>query len=309
MPLTKLLNAFIGQFVLSTGLLTPVAMQLMAFLLGIELSIVGVHYMIDHELNPRPLIAKCMTVTVLSFCIVNWPWFIKTSVRMWVGWGLTASQGVMTENDFLDPDNIVKYGFAATGVVFQHLAQYSAWEQIKNIVEVWFSGGTAFLTLMVYVFLAGWVMISLLEFYAGAVVVMVTLPWGVSSTLSFIAEKGIGYLVASGIRLFVLAYILAIALPVLVTVQQTAPTNLNIPLLGPNFVQAIFALIGAIGLGMLSWRAGAFALGFTYGGPQLAPRDVTQFVNLMVSNAQRLGGAIDAMTERLGIGETPGRRI
>jgi type IV secretory pathway TrbL component len=309
MPLTRLLNAFLGNFVTSMGLLTPTAWAILTFFLGIELSWIGLQYMMDGELNPRPLIAKVVTANVIGFALLNWPFLVKQFINMWVGWGLQGSLGKMQLTDFTDPDNVAKFGFAATGVIFRHLAQYTAWEQIKNILEIWTSGGAAFLVILFYFGLGAWVMVTLLEFYAGAVVTVLLLPWGVSGLFAWVAERAIAHMVASGIRVFVLAYLLGVALPIMETLIMTTPTNAAIPLLGPTFVQALNALAGAMALCMLCWRAGAFAMGFSVGGPQLSPRDMTQFVTMLTTQVTRLGGAIDAMTAQLGIGETPGRRI
>jgi type IV secretion system protein TrbL len=311
MPLTRLLNAFIDNFVDSMGLLTPVAWGILVFFLGIELMWIGVQYMMDHEINPRPLISKVITMNILAWAILNWPWLVRQLIGMWVQWGLSASRGAMQVTDFTDPDNIAKFGFAATGVIFQHLAQYTGLEQIRNILEIWTSGGAAFLVILFYFALAGWVMVSLLEFYASAVVTTILLPWGVSGVMAWVAERAIGHMVASGIRLFVLAYLLGVALPIMITINMTTPPNIDIPLLGPAFYQALNALAGAMGLCLLCWRAGAFAMGFAAGGPQLTPRDVSSFVTMLTTQVSNLGATIDAMSAKLG-GEaagTPGRRI
>lgn len=310
MPLTRLLNAFLDNFIAATGTLTPVAWGILTFLLAIELLWIGAWYFHDHELNPRPLVMKVVTVNILGWFILNWQWFAKQFMQMWIAWGLSASHGVMKITDFTDPDNIARFGFAVTGVIWRHLSTYTAWEQIKNLLEIWISGAAAFVVIIFYFGLGAWSMVTILEFYYSSVVTLILLPWGVSGIFAWIAEKAIGHMVASGIRLFVLAFLLSIALPIMETINMTVPKNLDIPLVGPSFFQAMYALCGALGLGMLCWRAGAFAMGFSYGGPQLSPRDVTSFVNMMTTQVTRLGETLDTISEKLGLGETtPGRRI
>jgi len=309
MPFTAILNAFIGRFIDATGLLTPVALGLLTFFLAIEFMLVGIYYAMHQEIDVKPLLSKVITTNVLMWVILNWAWLTKQLVNIWVGWGLRSSQGVMLVKDFTDPDNIAKFGFAATGVIFQHLSQYSGWEQIKNLLEVWLSGGVALLVILFYFTLAAWAMVSLLEFYMGAAATTILLPLGVSGLFSFVPERAIGHMICGGVRLFTLALILAIALPLMIELQLRAPTNFAIPLIGPNFVQALYSLAGAIALGALCWRAGAFSAGLMGGYSWTSPRDMTQHVQNLITHATRVGNALDAINDKLGMGATPGRRI
>jgi type IV secretion system protein TrbL len=292
--LTRLLTVFLFNFTTGMQLLTPSAMALLTFFFGLELSLVGLWYLYDHEFNPRPLLSKVFTVGVLSFVILNWPFLVKTVARTFVGWGLQAGgaavaggTSAMVETDFTDPDNIAKYGFQVTAVLFTHLSQYSGLWAIKNIPEVMLSGLVCLLIILFYFGLAVWVFVSLLEFYYAAVAAVILLPFGMSSLLAHVAEKMVAWMLAAGVRLFVLAFLLSVALPVLVTIQTTLTDSM--------FVQACWLLLGAMTLCVLCWRAGAFSAGLTWGTPQLTATDAVAFVNMMSQQMTNLGTKIDAL--------------
>jgi type IV secretion system protein TrbL len=297
MILTQLLKVYLFNFTTAMGFLTPHAMMLLTFFLGLELTLVGVWYLVDQEFNPRPLLSKILTVAVLAYVILNGPGLLKALARFFVWLGLQAGQSGMMETDFTDPDNIAKFGFAVTAVIFHHLGEISIWS-VKNFPEMLFSGLTAWVIVLFYFGLAVWVFVSLIEFYYAGVAAVILLPFGMSSLFAALAEKTVGWLMAAGIRLFILAYLLSGGLPILKTAQEMVPV-VNIPLLGPTFLQALTLLVGAMGLCGLCWRAGAFSLGLALGHPQFTAHDAVAFVSMMSQQVSNLGAHLTSLGQQI----------
>ena len=120
----------------------------------------------------------------------------------------------------------------------------------------------AFLIMAIQAFL------SVLEYYLIIAVAGVLVPWGLLPQTKFLAEKAIGAVVAAGIKLMVLAFIIAVASPVLATIHFSGP---EIKL---NELWSVILTTGAIAF--LAWHAPSLAAGLLAGSPSLGASAVSQ---------------------------------
>ncbi|WP_259677274.1 type IV secretion system protein, partial [Xanthomonas vasicola] len=98
-------------------------------------------------------------------------------------------------------------------------------------------------------------LLTQVEFALVAVLGLILVPWGISNHTAFLAEKAIGAVIAQGVKLMVLSFIIAVYGPVLNTFALSpAPPIMDTWLLaGSALVMAIIAVHApAVAGGLLS---------------------------------------------------------
>jgi len=122
----------------------------------------------------------------------------------------------------------------------------------------------AFLIVAIQVFLA------VLEYYLNTVVAGVLVPWALLPQTRFLSEKAIGAVVSAGIKLMVLAFIIAVANPVLASIHFSGSE------IKFNELWAVLLTTGAIAF--LAWHAPTVAAGLLAGSLSLGAGAVAQNV-------------------------------
>jgi type IV secretion system protein TrbL len=107
-----------------------------------------------------------------------------------------------------------------------------------------------------------------LEYYLIAAVVGIFIPFGLLPHTKFLAEKAIGAVVAAGIKLMTLSFIVAAIQPVLANSMKFSSPD--IPL---NELFAMFLTVCA--LMFLTWKAPSLAAALMSGTPNLGAGDIT----------------------------------
>ena len=107
----------------------------------------------------------------------------------------------------------------------------------------------------------------MLECSLGATIAVLLLPCGALRQLAFLSEKALGSILAHGVKLAVLAFIVSAALPVC--------TNLSLPT--PPSIEQGLSLALAVGcLLSLAWKGPAWTDGMLAGAPVLSAGSGTQ---------------------------------
>jgi type IV secretion system protein TrbL len=140
----------------------------------------------------------------------------------------------------------------------------------------------AFLAMAIQAFLA------VLEYYLITAVAGVLVPWALLPQTKFLAEKAIGAVVSAGIKLMVLAFIIAVTNPVLASIHFSGP---EIKL---NELWSVLLTTGAIAF--LSWHAPSLAAGLLAGSPSLGAGAVAQNLTSGVMMAAGVAGGMVAAT-------------
>lgn len=108
------------------------------------------------------------------------------------------------------------------------------------------------------------VFVALIAFKLGALAAFVALPWGVFSGTSWVAERPIGWVVGSAIRLFVLAFVASIS----VTFVDSLPATMTLDDGG-----VLNVLLFGLTVMTLAWFAPNLASEVVQGQPHLAGAD------------------------------------
>ena len=265
--LTTLLNAFLSVFSAGPGHLAPAAGRLLFLFAGIELTLAALWWALKGENVLVGLIQKTLLLCLFLFFVVNWTTLINTVLDGFVWAGFTAAGSSPAAGAALikDPSAVISQAFVSTQPIADQISSLK-WYDLGSL----FMYGWAYIfTIIAFFMLAIQVFVTYLEFYLVAALSLVLVPFGVFKHTAFIAERAFGSVVSFGVKLMVLAFILAAVQPVLT--QITLPAE-------PTFQQAYMVLLAALAISFLAWHAPGIAAGMISGGPSLSAGSAAGFI-------------------------------
>ena len=268
--LTHLLDAFLTVFNGGWSALQPKAMSLLGILVGIELTLSGLWWAMSGDDAVKGLIQKLLMIGIFFFFIQQWQMVTTTTMQSFARVGATAggasnSPGSLALND---PSSIVAEGLNAIQPLSDKVDSLTSgtWTALKNLGTI-MQIGLAMIGILFSFFLLGiQCFLVYLEFYIVAILSLILLPCGVFRHTAFLAEKAFGAVLAHGIKLMVLAFVIAIAQPVLQ--QITVPADFSMR-------DAWCTLLAAMTICFLAWHAPGVAAGLLAGSPSLSAGHAT----------------------------------
>lgn len=282
--LTTTLTNFVGVFQGGYTRLQPIVNGLLAVLAGIDIVLLGFWWALGGGERLTEVMKK---ILFLGF----WLWFTKSFqsnakvfVDSLINAGLTAGGQAGGYNLLLDPSRIAGYGLTATEQLAKALDDIS----ITDIGDMIIFGVSYLLIMAAFLTMAIQVFLAVLEYYLITAVAGVLVPWGLLPQTKFLSEKAIGAVVSAGIKLMVLAFIIAVTNPVLASIRFSGP---EIKL---NELWSVLLTTGAIAF--LSWHAPSLAAGLLAGSPSLGAGAVAQNLASGAMLAAGVAGGIVATT-------------
>lgn len=281
--LTNLLNQFVSVFTLGYARILPDARHLLWLLATLEIALAGLWWAFDDgQRIEKTLLVKIMQIGFFIWVVSNYDVLIQVILAGFIETGTKAGGG--TNNALLeDPSLIVDYGFAATDPIFSHLKNHYLAASLPDLV---LSGLAGLLILLAYFALAAAAFITYLEFFIVSVLGLILVPFGVFKHTAFLSEKVFGAVIAYGIRLMVLAFILAVIEPTL--------ANIQLPV-SPTLSQIFTVFLTAFTIAVLSWHAPGIASGLMAGSPSLG-------VGAMLGTGLAAGAGIAGIGAAAGLG-------
>lgn len=245
----------------------------------------------DEDILQR-LVRKTLYIGFFAFVIGNFSSLSTILFESFAGLGLMASGSSLSLATFMQPGAIAATGLTAAKPLVtatSDLLGFSAF--FANIVTIailllaWVFVVLAFFILAVQVF------ITIIEFKLVTLAGFVLLPFAFFGRTAFMAERVLGHVVSSGIKLLVLAVITGIG-----TTLFNQFTNASLGT-GPDINQVMAIALAALSLLGLAIFGPGIANGIVSGGPQLG-------AGAAAGTALAAGGALvgGAAAARLGVG-------
>lgn len=209
-----------------------------------------------------PLILFMFKLSVFTFILGKW-WTITNMLSTdAIDLGLRAGTSVIEVKDFRDVGYIAHQGSVASEPIFKHIGMLSGpVATFENLDQILVYMLAAFTLQIGFIILALQVFFILLEWTVMSVAAFCLMPFAILNHTSYMAERAIGYLSASMIRLLVLALLVSLTRNVLSGFQYSE----NIPL-----KQAV----GAFALSLACFVSAIWvphkAMGMINGGPVLS---------------------------------------
>ena len=164
----------------------------------------------DDDIIAR-LVKKTLFVGVFAYLIGNWNNLARIVFESFAGLGLKASGTGLAEADFLRPGRIAQVGLDAGRPILNSISglmgYVSFFENFIQIVVLLFAW---VLVLLAFFILAIQLFVTLIEFKLTTLAGFVLIPFGLFGKTAFAAERVLGNVVSSGIKVLVLAVIVGI---------------------------------------------------------------------------------------------------
>lgn len=247
------------------GLLGGEVGFLSSTLIAIDVTIAGLFWAwgADEDVLQR-LVKKTLYIGVFAFIIGNFSNLANIVFQSFAGLGLKASGGTLSIADFLRPGTIAATGLGAAkpladaaGALVGPVGFFVNFVQIVILLLAWVIVVIAFFVLAVQIF------ITLIEFKLVTLAGFVLLPFAFFNKTAFMAERVLGHIVSTGIKVLVLAVITGIGTTLF---SQFTSAGLGD---APDINQVMAIALAALSLLGLSIFGPSIANGIVSGGPAL----------------------------------------
>ncbi|WP_342709617.1 P-type conjugative transfer protein TrbL [Bradyrhizobium sp. B124] len=234
-------------------------------LAAIDLTLAGLLWSFgsDEEIIAR-LIRKTLFVGVFAYLIGNWNSLARIVFESFAGLGLKASGTGLSSADFLRPGRIAQVGLDAGRPILDsvsglmgYVSFFENFVQIAVLLFAWMTVLLAFFILAIQLF------VTLIEFKLTTLAGFVLIPFGLFGKTAFAAERVLGNVISSGVKVLVLAVIVGIGSTLFS--QFTSGFGGN----QPTIENAMALVLGALSLLGLGIFGPGIANGIVSGGPQL----------------------------------------
>jgi type IV secretion system protein TrbL len=261
----RFLEVFTSYIDSGFGLLGTEVAFLSSTLVAIDITLAGLFWALasDEDVIAR-LIRKTLYVGFFAFLIGNFNTLAKVIFNSFAGLGLKAAGSGLSADQFVQPGRIAQVGIDAGKPILQAASQlmgfvafFENFVQIVVLLIAWLVVLVAFFILAVQLF------ITLIEFKLTTLAGFVLVPFGLFNKTAFLAERVLGNVIASGVKVLVLAVIVGIGTTLFS--QFTQGFGGNQPTLD-DAMALVLAALALLGLGIFG---PGIATGLAAGAPQL----------------------------------------
>jgi type IV secretion system protein TrbL len=258
------------------------ASTLLAILVGIEVVLLGLWTALGGGDNVVGVFKRILHIGAWVWIVQSYPALCKALVDSLVQAGLLAGGGTGDVSLLMDPSRLAGYGLDATAPLTDKLADLGVTDLSDLIVF-----GFGYLAILAcFLIMAINVFLAVLEYYLFAALAGIFLPFGLLSPTKFLAEKAIGAVVSSAVKLMVLGLVTAIIDPVLSSIHFQGPQ------ITFNELWSVFLTVCA--LMFLCWKAPSLAGSLLGGSPHLGADHLLQAAGAPIA----AGLAVGALANR-----------
>ena len=217
----------------------------------------------DDDIIAR-LVKKTMFVGVFAYLIGNWNNLARIVFDSFAGLGLKASGTGFTAQDLMRPGKVAQTGLDAARPLLESISDLMGWVAFfENFIQIACLLFAWALVLLAFFILAIQLFVTLIEFKLTTLAGFVLIPFGLFGKTAFMAERVLGNVVSSGIKVLVLAVIIGIGSTLFS--QFTAGFGGATPTVD-DAMAIVLAALSLLGLGIFG---PGIAAGLVSGGPQL----------------------------------------
>jgi P-type conjugative transfer protein TrbL len=229
------------------GLLHGEVAFLTATLVVIDMTLAGLFWAMGGEDVIGRLIKKTLYVGAFAFIIGNFNYLAGILFNSFAGLGLVASGSTLTQAQFLQPGHLAKVGVDAAQPIMAQISDLTGFPEVfanLDVISVLF---LAWLVVIVSFFvLAVQLFVTLIEFKLTTLAGFVLVPFALWNKTAFLAERVLGNVVSSGIKVLVLAVIVGIGTGLFAQFQTPPNTEPSIDLA----LTIMLASLAMLGLGI-----------------------------------------------------------
>jgi type IV secretion system protein TrbL len=259
------LNTFTTYIDSGFGLIKGEVGYLSSTLIVIDITLAGLFWAwgADEDILQR-LVKKTLYIGFFAFIITNFNNLSAIVFNSFAGIGLKAGGGSISTADFLRPGRLAQTGLDAAQPLLDAASQMMGFTSFfANFVQIAVLMVSWVLVLIAFFILAVQLFVTLIEFKLTTLAGFILIPFALFNKTAFLAEKVLGNIVASGVKVMVLAVIVGIGSGLFSQFTQTYAGG------QPTVEQALSVVLAALALLGLGIFGPGIATGLVSGAPQL----------------------------------------
>lgn len=261
----RFMEAFIRYIDSGFGLLGGDVAFLTTILIGIDITLAGLFWAMGGENDVLgKFLKKILYVGAFALILNSFSTLADIIFRSFAGLGLTAGGGTLTADDLLRPGRLAGIGFEAAWPLLDSASEmlgfttfFDNFLTIMVLLVAWLIVILAFFILAIQLF------ITIIEFKLTTLAGFVLVPFALWNRTSFLAERVLGNVVSSGIKVMVLAIIVGIGANFFAEFVAALQGQ------EPDIGQAMSLVLAALSLFGLGIFGPGIAAGLVAGAPQL----------------------------------------
>lgn len=217
----------------------------------------------DDDIMAR-LVKKTLFVGIFAYLISNWNNLARIIFESFAGLGLKASGTGFAVSDLMRPGKVAQTGLDAGRPLLDSISNLMGyWSFFENFIQIACMFFAWALVLLAFFILAIQLFVTLIEFKLTTLAGFVLIPFGLFGKSAFMAERVLGNVISSGIKVLVLAVIIGIGSTLFS--EFTSGFGGNTPSID-DAMAIVLAALSLLGLGIFG---PGIANGLVSGGPQL----------------------------------------
>jgi type IV secretion system protein TrbL len=217
----------------------------------------------DDDIIAR-LVKKTLFVGAFAYLISDWNNLAKIVFNSFAGLGLKASGTGFSTADLMRPGKVAQTGLDAARPLLESISDLMGWVAFfENFIQIACLLFAWALVILAFFILAIQLFVTLIEFKLATLAGFVLIPFGLWGKSAFMAEKVLGNVVSSGIKVLVLAVIIGIGSTLFSQFTQGFGGQT------PSIDDAMAVVLAALSLLGLGIFGPSIANGLVSGGPQL----------------------------------------
>ncbi|MGR4892681.1 P-type conjugative transfer protein TrbL [Sphingopyxis sp. LARHCG72] len=261
----QFMQVFIAYIDSGFGLLGGDVGFLTSILVGIDITLAGLFWALGGEDDVlAKFLKKILYVGVFALILNSFQTLSEVIFRSFAGLGLTAGGSAIGPDDLLMPGRLAGTGFEAAWPLLEQakelvgpIAFFDNFVEIAVLVIAWLIVIAAFFILAIQLF------ITILEFKLTSLAGFVLVPFALWNRTSFLAERVLGNVVSSGIKVMVLAVIVGIGSNYFADFTSALTAE------EVTIEQAVSLMLASLALFGLAIFGPGIASGLVSGAPQL----------------------------------------
>lgn len=261
----RFMEAFIRYIDSGFGLLGPDVGFLTTVLIGIDITLAGLFWAMggEDDIIGR-FLKKILYVGAFALILNSFSGLADIIFRSFAGLGLTAGGGTLVADDLLKPGRLAGTGFEAAWPLLDQASEmlgfttfFDNFLTIMVLLIAWVIVIIAFFILAVQLF------VTIIEFKLTTLAGFVLVPFSLWNRTGFLAERVLGNVVSSGIKVMVLAVIVGIGAGFFAEFSSALQGQ------EPDIAQAMSLVLASLALFGLGIFGPSIASGLVAGAPQL----------------------------------------
>ncbi|AYG66097.1 P-type conjugative transfer protein TrbL [Rhizobium sp. CCGE531] len=260
----RFLETFTSYIDSGFGLLGSEVTFLSSTLIAIDIVLAGLFWAwgADEDVIQR-LVRKTLYIGFFAYIVGNFNNLARIVFESFSGLGLKAAGASLSSTELLQPGRVAQVGIDAGNPILQAAGDLMGYVSFfENFVQIFVLLTAWVIVLVAFFILAVQIFVTLIEFKLTTLAGFVLIPFAFFNKTAFLAEKVLGNIVASGVKILVLAIIVGIGSRLFS--EFTAGFSDQ-----PTISEALSLVLGALALMGLSIFGPGIATGLVSGAPQL----------------------------------------